>query len=441
MWFDKLLYPFKVAVAWVMVRLHDVFVFLGMDDGSGPAWVLSIIGLTIIVRIILIPLFFKQINASRSMQAIQPEIKKIQDKYKNRKDQASRQKMTEEMMALYKENGTSPYSSCLPILFQMPVFFALFRVLASTGPLAEGTYQYSSLGPLTAAKAAEVEGSTLFGAPLSAIFSTAPNTSSRVVIIVMIVLMVLTQFLTMRQLTMKNMPESAMDPSNPMMRSQRMMMYTMPLVMGVSGFFFQTGVLVYWFTTNLWTMGQQFWTIARMPTPGSDAYSKLMGKRRKAYIEWARSVFEEFDEEYKTLDSSDSEQRADLVNRTLKKIKKSAPKQKIPTKFAAEVTPEQQLAAYRELAFSEWDVIPDKRWTRKFEASRRKAAQERQQPKRLTKRERQARGEAARRRAERERQIEERKKAASAEELERKREERRKQRREATRKKKEGKDK
>jgi len=78
-WFDKLLYPFKVATAWVMVRLHDVFVFLGMDDGSGPAWVLSIIGLTIIVRILIFPLFFKQIKASRGMQAIQPEMKKIQD--------------------------------------------------------------------------------------------------------------------------------------------------------------------------------------------------------------------------------------------------------------------------------------------------------------------------------------------------------------------------
>ena len=356
MWFDKLLYPFKVAVAWVMVRLHDVFVFLGMDDGSGPAWVLSIIGLTIIVRILLIPLFFKQIKASRGMQALQPELKKLQDKYKNKKDQASRQRMSEEMMALYKEHGTSPYSSCLPVLLQMPVFFALFRVLASTGPIAEGTYQYKSLGPLTASKAAEIEGSSLFGAPLSATFPTAEGLTPKIVIVVMIVLMVITQFITMRQLTMKNMPESAKDPSNPMMRSQQMMMYTMPLIMGVSGFFFQTGVLVYWFTTNLWTMGQQFWTIAQMPTPGSDAYIKLMGKRRKAYIEWARPVFEEYDNEVRKLDAKDEQGRADLVERTLKKVKKSAPKQKIPTKFGADVTAEQQLGAYRELAYSEWDA-------------------------------------------------------------------------------------
>ena len=442
MWFDKLLYPFKVAVAWVMVRLHDVFVFLGMDDGSGPAWVLSIIGLTIIVRILLIPLFFKQIKASRGMQALQPELKKLQDKYKNKKDQASRQRMSEEMMALYKEHGTSPYSSCMPVLLQMPVFFALFRVLASTGPIAEGTYQYSSLGPLTASKAAEIEGSTLFGAPLSATFPTADGLTPKIVIVVMIVLMVITQFITMRQLTMKNMPESAKDPSNPMMRSQQMMMYTMPLIMGVSGFFFQTGVLVYWFTTNLWTMGQQFWTIAQMPTPGSDAYIKLMGKRRKDYIEWARPVFESYDNEVRTLDTDDEQGRAELVERTLKKVKKSAPKQKIPTKFGADVTAEQQLSAYRELAYSEWDGIPDERWTRKFEIAKRnaEAAKERKQPQRLTKRERQLRDQAERRRLERERQIKERQQGMSPEELERKREERRQQRRDAARKKKQGKD-
>ncbi|MDO5049016.1 MAG: membrane protein insertase YidC [Actinomycetaceae bacterium] len=444
MWFDKLLYPFKVAVAWVMVRLHDVFVFFGMEDGSGPAWVISIIGLTIIVRVLLIPLFFKQIKSSRGMQALQPEMKKIQDKYKGKKDPASRQKMSEEMMALYKEHGTSPYSSCLPILFQMPVFFALFRVLASTGQIAEGTYAYESLGPLTASKAAEIEGSTLFGAPLSATFVTAPSTQAKIIIIVMIVAMVITQFITMRQLTMKNMPESAKDPSNPMMRSQQMMMYTMPLVMGVSGFFFQTGVLVYWFTTNLWTMGQQFWTIARMPTPGSDAYQKLMNKRRSDYIEWARPVFESFDASFKQMNEGDSAARQGLIESTLNTLKKRAPKQKIPTKFGSEVSAEQQLAAYRELAYNEWDGMPDQRWLKKFDPTSRRTTSEthdRVQPKRLTKRERQARDAAIRRRQERERKIAERKSELSPEELEKRREERRAQRRKAARKKKEEKDK
>ncbi|MDO5728410.1 MAG: membrane protein insertase YidC [Actinomycetaceae bacterium] len=435
MWFDKMLYPFKVATAWVMVRVHDVLVFLGMDDGSGPAWVLSIIGLTIIVRIFLIPLFFKQIKASRGMQALQPEMKKIQDKYKNKKDPASRQKMSEEMMALYKEHGTTPYASCLPILFQMPVFFALFRVLASTSQIAEGTYMYSSLGPLTASKAAEIEGSSLLGAPLSAVFGTAPTTQSKVVIVVLIVIMVLTQFFTMRQLTMKNMPASAKDPSNPMMRSQQMMMYTMPLMIGVSGFFFQTGVLVYWFTTNLWTMGQQFWTIERMPTPGSESYTKLLGKRREAYISWARPVFEEYDSKAHDLDKDDSEARHALQEETLKTIKSRAPKQKVPVKWPADVTVEQQLSAYRELAYNEWDGLPDERWTKRFNVRSTAEKQERVQPRRLTKRERQ---EQARREKRRQELEQKRNQAAqlSPEELEKRRQERRAKRRQAAKNKK-----
>ncbi|MDO5720304.1 MAG: membrane protein insertase YidC [Actinomycetaceae bacterium] len=432
MWFDKMLYPFKVATAWVMVRVHDVLVFLGMEDGPGPAWVLSIIGLTIIVRIVLIPLFFKQIKASRGMQALQPEMKKIQEKYKNKKDPASRQKMSEEMMSLYKEHGTSPYSSCLPILFQMPVFFALFRVLASTSQIADGTYMYSSLGPLTSSKAAEIEGSSLLGAPLSATFGTASLTQAKVVIVVLIVIMVLTQFYTMRQLTMKNMPASAKDPSNPMMRSQQMMMYTMPLMIGVSGFFFQTGVLVYWFTTNVWTMGQQFWTIERMPTPGSESYNKLLGKRRSSYIEWARPEFEKYDEQMNALDADDVDGRHALTAETLKTVKSKASKQKVPTKWPEDVTIEQQLSAYRELAYNEWDGLPDERWTKRFNARKSAEKRERKQPKRLTKRER---DELARRERRRQ-QAEQRKQAKlSPEELEKRRQQRRAARRQAAKKK------
>ncbi|MDT3766784.1 membrane protein insertase YidC [Gleimia hominis] len=440
MWFDKLLYPFKVVVAWIMVRLHDLLVFLGMDDGPGIAWILSIVGLTVLVRIILIPLFFRQIRASRNMQLVQPELKKLQEKYKGKTDQASRQRQSEEMMALYRENGTSPFSSCLPILAQMPIFFALFRVLASTSQIAAGTYAGgANIGPLNSRLASDIENSTLFGAPLSASFTTTNLFSSKVVIVVMILLMVFTQFITMRQLTMKNMPASATSSDNPMMRSQRMMMYMMPAVIGVSGFFFQVGVLIYWFTTNLWTMGQQFWTIARMPTPGSDAYNQLTVRRRKEYVEWARPEFEKYDEQYRSLSDDDSQEREQLLARTLKSIKSQARKQKVPTKFPDDVTPEVQLSAYRELAFNEWDGLPDERWAKRFKPRAATKQRRGEQPKRLTKRERDQKAAAARRRAEREAQMKKRKKAKtklSAQELEQRRQERRKQRREAGKKKK-----
>lgn len=432
MWFDKLLYPFKVAVAWVMVRVHDVLVFLGMDDGAGPAWVLSIIGLTIIVRILIIPLFFKQIKASRGMQVLQPELKKIQDKYKGKKDAASRQRMSEEMTALYREHGTTPFSSCLPILAQMPVFFALFRVLASTSAIAEGNYMYDHLGPLNAAKAAEIESSTVFGAPLSSIFSTAPSTQAKIVIVVLILVMGFTQFYTMRQLTMKNMPESAKDPSNPMMRTQMTMMYTMPVFIAVSGFFFQTGVLIYWLTTNLWTAGQQLWTIERMPTPGSDSYTKLMTKRRNSYIESVRPVFEDFDKQVSGLDVSQAQKRHEVLLVKLAEVKARAKKQKVPTKFPETITEEEQFLAYRELAYSEWETMPDEHWVRRLVIKKRKPAVERVQPERLSKRERQARDEAQRRRENRQAQQERRSRNAgglSADEIEQRRQERRAQRR------------
>src|SRR5690625_3726641 len=123
------------------------------------------------MRIILIPLFFKQIKAMRGMQVMQPELQALQKKYKNRKDPASRQKMQEEMMALYRKHGTNPFSSCLPILAQSPIFFALFRVLYSLPQIADGTYRDGQpLGPVDASAAAQFMDATLLGARLSQSF-------------------------------------------------------------------------------------------------------------------------------------------------------------------------------------------------------------------------------------------------------------------------------
>ncbi|MGK2349019.1 membrane protein insertase YidC [Actinomyces sp. W5033] len=272
---DTMLWPLKVVVAWVMVYIHKALTFIGMPDGPGVAWVLSIIGLTMVVRLLIMPLFVKQIRASRGMQLMQPELQALQAKYKDKKDPASRQKMQEETMALYAKHGTNPFSSCLPLLVQMPVFFALFRVLASLEAVAQGTYaNHDSIGPLTAQLAADVQASSVFGAPLSASFMNSDDMTTKVVTVVMIIIMSATQWYTMAQLSMKNMPESAKNSDNPMMRSQRMMMTIMPIFFAFTGVQFQIGVLVYWVTTNLWTMGQQFFTIRNMPAPGSEAEKK-----------------------------------------------------------------------------------------------------------------------------------------------------------------------
>jgi YidC/Oxa1 family membrane protein insertase len=276
---DSVLAPLEWVVAWLMVNFHTAFSLIGFPEASGFTWGLSIVGLVIVIRIVLIPLFVKQIHASRRMQLIQPEMQKIQKKYKGKTDPESRQAMTQETMGLYKRTGTNPFSSCLPILLQSPVFFALFRVLNNLAALGSGTRK--PIGPLGKTLALQAEHSTIFGASLSSTFVHAHGQlSTQIVTVVLIVLMSATTFTTQRQLMMKNMPASAMD--NPFAKQQKVLLYLMPLFFAFSGINFPIGVLLYWLTTNMWSMGQQFYTIRRMPAPGSPAERALEERRIKS---------------------------------------------------------------------------------------------------------------------------------------------------------------
>ncbi|GAA4962542.1 membrane protein insertase YidC [Kineococcus glutinatus] len=274
--FMSLLRPIQHVVAWIMVRFHELFTALGMDADGGPTWALSIIGLVIVIRIVLIPLFVKQIKAMRGMQVIQPEMRKIQQKYKGKTDPASRQAMQQEMMALYRESGTNPMASCLPLLLQSPIFLALFYTL-------NGIKDGNGIGALTDQLAAQARDATLFGAPLSATFwGDKSDPATAILTIAMIVLMSASQFITQKQLMAKN-TSSAMDESNPFAQQQKMMLYLLPVIFAISGVHFPIGVLLYWLTTNLWSMGQQFYVIRRMPSPGSLAEKELEARRaRKA---------------------------------------------------------------------------------------------------------------------------------------------------------------
>ncbi len=291
--FNTLLRPIELLVAWIMYGFHQAFTSIGLDPASGLAWGLSIIGLVIVMRAAMIPLFVKQINASRKMQLIQPELQKIQKKYKGKTDPESRQAMTQETMALYRKEGTNPFSSCLPILVQSPFFFGLFRVLNGLEKISTG--QNDPIGPITAKVAGQAESATLFGAQLSDTFLRANNTATYVVTVILIILMSATTFTTQRQLMTKNMPASALD--NPFAKQQKLIMYIMPIVFAVSGVNFPIGVLLYWFTTNLWSMVQQFYVIRKMPAPGSAAEKALherLAKRGKPIPgEAARKAIEE----------------------------------------------------------------------------------------------------------------------------------------------------
>jgi len=273
--FTSLFYPLEWVVAWLMVTFHAGLTALGMDEASGWTWALSIVGLVIVIRIILIPLFVKQIKASRGMALLQPEMRKIQAKYKGKTDQASREALSRETMELYRSSGTNPFASCLPILLQAPIFFALFRVLNS------GLRNEDGVGPLTGVLARQAGESTIFGSRLTDTFLGSDDLHVKVLTVIMILLMSATTFTTQRQLMMKNMPASALD--NPFAQQQKILLYLFPIIFAVSGVNFPVGVLLYWLTTNLWTGGQQFYVIRRMPAPGSLAEKALEARRAKRH--------------------------------------------------------------------------------------------------------------------------------------------------------------
>jgi YidC/Oxa1 family membrane protein insertase len=275
--FVSLLNPLMWGEAWVMTAWHQLFVWIGIPYDNGWGWALSIVGLTVVVRFLMIPLFVKQIHSSRRMQLIQPEMQKIQAKYKGKSDPESRQKMTQETMDLYKRTGSNPFSSCLPILLQSPFFFALFQVLNNLPHVASGAHP--PIGPITPEVASVIEKSTIFGAQLSATFLGSTDLNVKILTAVLIVLMSLSTFTTQRQLMRKNMPDAALD--NPYMKQQKVILYLMPIFFAISGINFPIGVLIYWLTTNVWSMGQQFYVIRRMPAPGSAAERAYEERQRK----------------------------------------------------------------------------------------------------------------------------------------------------------------
>ncbi|MFD5516807.1 membrane protein insertase YidC [Streptomyces sp. NPDC127066] len=261
-------------VSWVIVQFHAVYGKIFGPD-TGWAWGLSIVSLVILIRICLIPLFVKQIKATRAMQTLQPEMKKIQERYKNDK-----QRQSEEMMKLYKETGTNPLSSCLPILAQSPFFFALYHVLNA---IATG----KTIGVINEDLLASARQAHIFGAPLAAKFTDSAEKVAqlgatlldvRVVTAVMIVLMSASQFYTQRQLMTKNVDTTV---KTPFMQQQKMLMYVFPVMFAVFGINFPVGVLVYWLTTNVWTMGQQMYVIRNNPTPGSKAQAAYLERLQK----------------------------------------------------------------------------------------------------------------------------------------------------------------
>lgn len=212
------------------------------------AWGWAIIALTIVIRIFLLPLAIKQIRSMRAMQVLQPKIKAIQKKHKvdrelMKKDpdtyRAKKQKLNEEMMGLYKEEGVNPAASCLPLLAQAPVFVTLFWVLRESTDIREQPFYFftSFIADDSAAQG--------LGALVSA--SGWPG-------LLLIAMMIVTMFVMQKQMMARQASSGA---DNPMAQQQKIMLYVLPPFLGIISWNLPLGVLLYWVTTNAWQGGQQ----------------------------------------------------------------------------------------------------------------------------------------------------------------------------------------
>jgi YidC/Oxa1 family membrane protein insertase len=270
-----ILNPLYNLVSGIIVLFHNLLSPI-FDKDSGVTWSLSIMGLVVVIRIVLIPLFVKQIKSQRALTALQPHMKEIQKKYKD-----DRQKQSEEMMKLYKEHKTNPLASCFPILAQAPIFFALFTVLNGiAAKTPEGVPAPIPRGFLKGEYLESAAQAKFFGAKISETFLGSDDVKVKLVTVLLIFIMSATTFTTQRQLMTKGMPK--MDSSNNMMlQQQKIMLYLFPVIFAISGVNFPVGVLIYWSTTNFWTWGQQYYVIKRNPTPGSPAFEELERKKAK----------------------------------------------------------------------------------------------------------------------------------------------------------------
>src|SRR5689334_6256749 len=250
------------GISWILLRWHTLWSAIGLTGAflrTSWSWILAVVFLVITVRAILFPVFVKQIKSQRAMQALQPQVKALQEKHKG--DWETLQK---ELMELYRDEKANPLMGCLPMFLQIPVFLGLFHVLRHVKPTMPEplkTLYGWTVGQFDSAAAAK-----LFGAPIAASFKStsaqlaalhANGVTVKVVAACLIALMITTTFLTSRQMILKT--GWSEDPQQKMI--QRLMLYGIPASLLISGALFPIGVIIYWVTNNLFTLGQQQWVL------------------------------------------------------------------------------------------------------------------------------------------------------------------------------------
>ncbi|MGW0501696.1 membrane protein insertase YidC [Micromonospora sp. NPDC003241] len=257
------------AISWILLAWHSAWEAIGIPDatvlGTNWAWILAIVFLVVTVRVILFPVFVKQIKSQRAMQALQPQVKALQEKHKG-----DRETLQKEMMELYRKEKANPLMGCLPMFLQIPVFLGLFHVLRRLNP--DPAKNNKDIYGWTVDQFNSASDATLFTAPIASKFGStaaelaqlgANGTVVKIMAGVLVLVMMGTTYLTSRQMILKT--GWAEDPQQRMI--QRLMLYGIPLSLLISGAIFPIGVIIYWVTNNLFTLGQQQWVLRKFPPP------------------------------------------------------------------------------------------------------------------------------------------------------------------------------
>jgi YidC/Oxa1 family membrane protein insertase len=269
------------AVGWVLTRIYDVL-RPAFGPSSGWTWALSIIILVVLMRLIMVPLFIKQMHTTRAMSSLQPQMAALRKKYKNDK-----QTLNQETMKLYQQAGVNPLMGCLPVVAQLPVFFSLFSVLKAIAEYKGGTPKYNlPIAMVESAQHAKILGASIADKVLFTHGAAVPL-HAKIVIVAAVLISMCTTYLTVRQ-SMKRGMMPAATPDNPMGNSQKYMAYIMPFF-ALTGLYWPFGLVLYWVTTNVWTLIQQWGLFKIYPytppsavTDDTPAPSGLTGARALA---------------------------------------------------------------------------------------------------------------------------------------------------------------
>ena len=270
-WLYKLLTPLEWLMTQVMVLFHKFLTLLGMAP-IGISWVLAIVFLVLVVHACILPIYLKQMKSMRKMQALQPKMQHIQNKYKGKKDQASKEAMSREMMKLYQDNDANPMGGCtsmLPMFVQGPVFMCMFYTLSAIPYIARGKFRNGSgLGAFDIATAKQFTSTNVFGVNVAENFTTA-DIHGKIIIGIFVALMCFCLWLMQYNSMKRNMAQSAANKQTEMM--QKMMLWMFPIMYIFSGVAMPFAVLVYWLTNNACNLARSLFQVYKFPTPGSRA--------------------------------------------------------------------------------------------------------------------------------------------------------------------------